>query len=201
MFSGIIRSKSKIISIEPKAKGIFLGLNNKAIFNNIKLGDSLCISGVCLSVLMKKNNEVYFEVMPETLRKTTLGKKNVDEIVNIETSLQLGESISGHFVFGHVDGVGRVTKIEKEGHNILMTITPPANLLIYFCPQGSIALDGVSLTIARLNAKTFTVSLIEDTLKKTTLSKLTVGNEVNIECDMLAKYVAEQFKNLKKIKK
>lgn len=101
-------------------------------------------------------------------------------------------------VFGHVDGVGKVIKIEKEGNNVLINIVPPHNLLLYFCPQGSVALNGVSLTIARLKSKMITVSLIEDTLKKTTLGKLTVGDKVNIECDMLAKYLAEQLKFTKK---
>lgn len=196
MFSGIIQTIGKISSIEPKAEGYLLGIENKTIYNKAKLGNSICTSGVCLSVLKKNNNKIFFEVMPETLRKTSLGEKKVGEIVNMEASLRLGEEIGGHLVFGHVDGVGVIKEIEKEGDNTLITIVPPNNLFTYFCPQGSVALDGVSLTIARLKAKTIAVSLIEDTIKKTTLGKLTVGDKVNIECDMLAKYVAEQVKSM-----
>lgn len=201
MFNGIVRSTGKIISIQPKAQGLLFGVVNKTIFNKVKPGDSICTAGVCLSLLAKKNHRLYFETMPETLRKTTWYEKKVGEIVNMEMSLCLGDKIDGHMIYGHVDGVGRVVKIEKEGDNILLTIVPPANLLHYFCPQGSVALDGVSLTIAELRSKVITVSLIEDTIKKTTLSKLKVGHQVNIECDMLAKYVAEQFKRIKKLKK
>lgn len=198
MFSGIVRSTGKIISIQPKVKGLFFGIENKAIFKKVKQGDSVCTNGVCLSVFTKKSSQLYFETMPETLRKTTLGVMKIGEVVNMETSLCLGDKIDGHMVFGHVDGVGKVTKIEEDGDSVLITIAPPAHLLTYFCPQGSIALDGVSLTIARLKTRTITISLIEDTLKKTTLGKLLIGDKVNIECDMLAKYVAEQLKFVKK---
>lgn len=194
MFSGLIGAVGKIITVEPMSNGLIVGVDNKKISAGIKLGSSVAVSGVCLSVLKKKSGKIFFEVMPETISKTTWGEKKIGEFVNLERSLRFGDEMGGHMVFGHVDGVGRVTKIEKIGANLRLTISPPVGLLEFFCPQGSVALDGVSLTIAELGEKTITVALITDTIKKTTLGKLAVGDVVNIECDMLAKYVTEQMK-------
>lgn len=188
MFTGIIESVGEILDIEPKGSGYFFSIANKTVHNQTALGNSVSVSGVCLSVVSKQTGRLFFEVMPETLRKTTLGKKQVGDKINLETSLRIGDQLGGHFIFGHVDGVGKVTAVKSEGDNLLLTLRLPQNLRKYIAPRCSVAVDGVSLTVARLTTTGFMVSLIENTIKRTTLGQLRAGDEVNIECDMLAKY-------------
>ncbi|MEK7643954.1 MAG: riboflavin synthase [Patescibacteria group bacterium] len=195
MFSGLVGAMAKVISIKPKAGGFILGVECKKISAGIKSGSSVALNGVCLSVLKKTDRKIFFEVMSETIRKTTLGEIKVGDAVNLERSLRVGDELGGHFVFGHVDGVGEIVEIDNTDGNPLLTVEPLANLLEFFCPQGSVAMNGVSLTVARLGKRTFSVALIADTMAKTTLGKLTVGDSVNIECDMLAKYAVGRINN------
>lgn len=154
----------------------------------IQLGASVAVQGVCLTVSAKKNGLLTFGVMPVTFKKTTLGKLKAGDAVNMETSLKIGDEIGGHFVFGHVDAVAKVLNVERDGETVLVTIQPPKSLLRYLVPQGSVAVDGVSLTVAKKSAANFTVSLVSHTAAHTTLGQLMPGSAVNIECDMLAKY-------------
>ncbi|MBD3311461.1 MAG: riboflavin synthase [Candidatus Magasanikbacteria bacterium] len=189
MFSGIIKEMGEIVEIKPKAQGFIFVIKELDAASRVEFGASICNSGVCLTVFEKKDGKIFFEVMPETLRKTSLGQKKIGDKVNLETSLKVGDEIGGHFVYGHVDCVGKVENIVAEGDNKLVSIKIPSEWMQYITPEGSVAVDGVSLTVARVEESGFTVSLIEYTLKNTTLGRLKIGDKVNIEFDMLAKYV------------
>lgn len=197
MFTGIIKNIGIIKKIEKKAEGLVFFVSCSDIFNQIKVADSVCTTGVCLTVFDKEDDCLLFEIMPETLRKTTLGEKTAGNKINLETSLKVGDELGGHFVYGHVDCVGLTTNIVQEGNNKLVTIELPAEWMKYLAPEGSVAVDGVSLTVARIHDKKLVVSLIEYTLDNTTLGDLQIGDKVNVEMDMLAKYVATQIMNLK----
>lgn len=184
MFSGIVKEIGSIASVDKK----HLIVSCSGIVPQVIAGSSVSVSGVCLTATAILENALAFAVMPETLRKTTLGEKRIGDAVNLESSLRLGDEIGGHFVYGHVDGVGTVTNVQKESDAILVTIKLPQELLRCMTPQGSVAIDGVSLTIARLDDDMITVSLVPYTLSQTTLGTLKNGDTVNIECDMLAKY-------------
>ena len=162
------------------------------------MGASIMHSGVCLTVvaLGERGEGSWFDVetVPETLAKTNLGRVDVGGKLNLELSLKLGDELGGHFVFGHVDGVGEVTAIQPEGQSQRVTVRPPVDLMKYFATKGSVAIDGVSLTVARANEDgTFEVAIIPHTWQVTTLGNLQVGNMVNLEIDMLARYVARMI--------
>ncbi len=146
------------------------------------------MSGVCLTVAKKVGRKIWFDVMPETLQKTILGDLKENDTVNVEPSLRLGDEVGGHFVFGHVDGIATIKQIRADGNSRLLTVRPPKELMRYMAPQGSVAINGVSLTVARVRKTDFIVSLVDYTLVHTTLKHLSKGAKVNIECDMLAKY-------------
>jgi riboflavin synthase len=127
--------------------------------------------------------------MGETLKKTTLGDKNVGDVVNLEASLRLGDEVGGHFVFGHVDATGEIKEIKKLINSYLVSVRVIQKLMKYVVPQGSVTIDGVSLTVARVGKSDFTVALVDYTLRRTTLKDVQKGDRVNVECDMLAKYI------------
>lgn len=189
MFTGIIQGTSKIID-----NGKLLTLAPHAILKKTKLGGSVAINGVCLTLVKRSVKGLLFEVMPETLRKTNLGALKKNNIVNIEPALKVGDELGGHIVQGHVDGVGTVKKIVADGYNTLVEIIVPSDLHQYLVLHGSITLDGISLTVARLGAKTVTVSLITETLIRTTWKTLAVGQKINIEVDVLGKYIKRLLK-------
>ncbi len=193
MFTGIVESIGNILEKEKSEKDIILRIHAKDIFNTVKLGSSVCVSGVCLTVSKKEDDILTFNVMHETISKTTLDTIQVDDKVNLESSLKVGDEIGGHFVFGHVDGIGTVTSIEKNGDSWLLSIEVSDSIVPFLANQGSIAVDGVSLTIAKTSGSLFTVSLVEYTWDHTTLSQLKIGDKVNIEADMLAKYIQKQI--------
>ena len=181
MFTGIIEFLGKIKDI----KGGKIYIQSKSVAGLVKLGSSVCVSGVCLTVTDIDNDVMGFDTMSETLSKTNLSVKKIGDVVNLESSLKAGDEIGGHFVYGHIDGVGEVISMEDS----LLTIKLPDDLIRYMAPRGSVAIDGVSLTIARLEDRNLTVSLVGYTLENTTLDKLKTGYRVNIEADMLAKYM------------
>lgn len=191
MFTGIIETTGRVVSVSPAR----LAVRHSTIAKRVKIGSSVSVSGMCLTVRKKKNGVLWFDVMPVTIRKTTLGKMQPDDVVNLESSLRIGDEVGGHFVFGHVDGVGTVAVVRRERHALLVTIRPPKALMRFIVPQGSVAIDGVSLTVARRAAGMFTVSLIPETLERTTLGNMQHGDRVNIECDMLAKYVGRMIRD------
>lgn len=191
MFTGIVVGKGKIIEKVAKEFGDVFVVEAKRLARKVKLGSSVSVSGVCLTVTKKRGKKLFFDVMPETLKKTTLGEKEAAMEVNLELTLKAGDEIGGHFVYGHVDGTGEVERVENQGDNKLITIKATPELMRFIAPQGSIAVDGVSLTIAAFSAGSFIVSLIPYTLEHTTLGGLEVGDMVNVENDMLLKHIRQ----------
>lgn len=189
MFTGIIHILGTVVQKKGTKELCSFEIEIPSALKSATLGSSIAINGVCLTLTKKKGNKYHFDVMKETLEKTTLSSLQVGKKVHVEPSLKVGDEIGGHFVYGHVDGVGTIQKIQKIQDTLLLTVFPPKNLLKYCVPQGSITLNGVSLTIARLTKTSCTVSLVPFTLQKTNLAILKKGDKVNIECDMFAKYI------------
>ncbi|HAZ28927.1 MAG TPA: riboflavin synthase [Candidatus Magasanikbacteria bacterium] len=189
MFTGIVQSIGTLKTKEPFRNGFLFGTQtNASLLKKLKIGSSISVSGVCLTVRNKKGNLFFAEVMPETLKKTTLGEKKIGDRLNVEPSLRVGDDVAGHFVFGHVDAPIYLREKKTEKGNIALVFAIPAQFhhLIALC--GSVCLDGVSLTVSHRTKKTCTVSLIEFTAKHTTLGNLKKGDAVNFEADMLARY-------------
>ena len=189
MFTGIIEELGEIKSIQRSSKAIILTIKAKKVLEDVKLGDSIATNGVCLTVTGFSSNEFKVDVMPETMRKSSLGELSVGSEVNLERALKLNDRLGGHLVSGHIDGVGKITNKRKEDNAILITITPDAKLLKNIIAEGSIAIDGISLTVAKLAADSFTVSIIPHTNQITNLTKKKIGDIVNLETDMIGKYV------------
>lgn len=197
MFTGIIKDKGIIKDIQ----GNRFFLKSEKIAPKLKLGSSVNVDGVCLTVSKKDKDVFCVDIMPETKRVTTLGNLKRGDQVNLEPALTLGEELGGHFVFGHIDGVGRVVARRKEKDSVILEIVPPFNLMRYIVYKGSIALDGISLTVASIERDRFSVALIPYTLEVTTLSEKKIGDKINIEVDMLAKYVEKLLKERPNIDK
>lgn len=188
MFTGIVESVGIIRGRKVVNGQLQLIVEGKKM-RTVKKGSSVSVDGVCLTVAELSGKKMMFDVMGETVGKTTLAAKKKGDAINIEPSLRIGDEVGGHLMYGHVDGVGQVASYKLQVTEGLLTIKPPLRLMKYIVQQGSVAIDGVSLTIARVGKKDFTVALIDYTLKYTTLGKLKKGDRVNIECDMLAKYI------------
>jgi riboflavin synthase len=178
MFTGIVRERARVASFD----GGRLVLESSL---DPSIGDSVAVDGICLTVAQRANGTLAFDVMPETVARA----KAFGAEVNLETALRAGDPLGGHYVQGHVDGVGRVAAVEPEGDSRRVTIEAPAEVLRYCVEKGSITVDGVSLTIARVTQAAFEVALVQHTLAVTTLGSLEPGAEVNLEVDVLAKYV------------
>ncbi len=193
MFTGIIKIKGIVQSIEKSHDLLKLRIEVKKRLKGVVIGSSVAINGVCLTVVKIVGNSYAFDVLKETTLKSTLHLLKKGDRVNVETSLKVGDEIGGHFVYGHVDGVGRVVSMEKisskKNADVLLTIVPPPRLFPYLAPQGSITINGVSLTVSRITQKNFSTALIPFTLTETMLGALQPGESVNLECDMIAKYL------------
>lgn len=161
-----------------------------AVARGTRRGDSIAVSGVCLTVAARRGGTLGFHVVPETLRRSTLGRLTVGQRVNLERSLRVGDRISGHFVAGHVDGIGVVTERRAVGGDVRLTIRLPESVdPRAVVPKGSLAVDGVSLTVGEVGPTTCTVYLIPETMRRTTLGALRTGDRVNLEVDLLSRYV------------
>ena len=182
MFTGLVREVGTVVSFEDGRLRI-----ESAIAAAI--GDSVAIDGVCLTVVDGDRKTLAFDAVPETLARTTLGSLRPGEPVNLEPALKAGEALGGHYVQGHVDGVGRIRSVEPEGDGQRVWVEAPPEILRYCVEKGSIAVDGVSLTVADLDDDGFAVALVPHTLAVTTLGRVATGDEVNLESDVLAKYV------------
>ncbi len=190
MFTGIIESVGTVTEIVPLGDDLALHVGCADIDPaTLILGESIATSGVCLTVRECTPTGFIADVSVETLRRTTLGSLATGERVNLERSLQVGDRLGGHFVFGHVDGVGRVVELQREGSGFRLAIEVPADLERLVAVKGSIAVDGVSLTVANLAARVFAVALIPHTAERTTAGSYRPGQSVNLEADMLARYV------------
>jgi riboflavin synthase len=187
MFTGIIERTASIssVSTHPGSKR----LRMETTWTDIRLGESIAVNGVCLTIADIQRQEISFDVIPETLSRTHLGLLGVGDIVNLERSVRVGDRIDGHFVQGHVDGTAPVTEQRKQGGEWRLAAEAPAELAKFLVPKGSICLDGVSLTIAALAGRRFEVALIPTTLKITNLGDRPIGWPLNLEADIFSKTI------------
>jgi len=195
MFTGLVETLGIVKRIETAGAGRRLCLESALIASALSVGESVAVNGVCLTVIAHDAQDCTFEAGPETLRRTNLGELSVDEPVNLERALRLGDRLGGHVVQGHVDGVGRILERKKQGEWEVIWFSSPADLAEQMVPKGSIAVDGVSLTVVDVAADCFSVALIPHTLVSTTLGFKLAGASVNLETDLFAKYI---WKCLKK---
>jgi riboflavin synthase alpha subunit len=189
MFTGIVRERGRVAAVHGGVEGIRLVVEAPTTAAQAALGDSIAVSGVCLTVVAADNGTLAFDAVPETLRRSSLADLAPGDSVNLEPALRAGEPLGGHYVQGHVDGLGRVRSVVPEGDGLRLSIDPPADLLRYLVEKGSVAVEGVSLTVAELDDRGFAIALVPYTLAETTLGALTPGAVVNLEVDVLAKYV------------
>jgi riboflavin synthase len=189
VFTGLVREVGTVVSVVRGAGGVRIELDAPGIAGSARLGDSVAIDGICLTVVAVDGGRLSFDAVPETLERTSLSTLEHGSRVNLEPSLRAGEPLGGHYVQGHVDGVGVVRDVRTEGEGKRIWIDAPSGLLRYIVEKGSIALQGASLTVAGLDERGFAVALIPHTLAETTLDHLGSGDPVNLEVDVLAKYV------------
>jgi riboflavin synthase alpha subunit len=189
VFTGIVRERGRVVSFEGDGTGARLQLEAPGAAAQAAIGDSVAIAGVCLTVVAVEGDELSFDAVAETLDRSSLGRLRAGDDVNVEPALRVGEPLGGHYVQGHVDGVGRVRAVTPEGDGVRMSFDAPEAVGRYCVEKGSVAVEGVSLTIAEVDDGGFAVALVPHTLAETTLGALQPGDEVNLEADVLAKYV------------
>jgi riboflavin synthase len=189
VFTGIVEELGEVVELDVTDAGARLAVQASKLAPLAQIGDSISISGACLTVVSIDNGVLRFEAVPETLSRTALGTLAVGDPVNLEDALRAGEPFGGHMVQGHVDGVGTVAAIEPEGDGYRITVQTPTELLRYLAEKGSIGVAGISLTVAALRDDGFEVAVIPHTWNSTTVSRWKVGDPVNLEVDVIAKYV------------
>ena len=197
MFTGLVETLGTVVSLTGAGAGRQLTIAAPAIAGQLVLGESVAVNGACLTVVQSDAESCRFEVGPETLLRTNLGALRVQDRVNLERSLRLGDRVGGHLVQGHVDGVGRIVRKDHDGEWVMMGFTCPPDLTTQMIPKGSVAVDGISLTLVDVARDGFTIMLIPHTLANTTLGFKQPGDAVNLETDQLAKYVKKHLDALK----
>jgi riboflavin synthase len=189
MFTGLVEAVGELLDRTPTDGGVRLRIAT-SLTPELSEGDSLAVNGVCLTVVTGAEGEIAADVGPETIRVTTLGGLGVGNPVNLERPLRADSRFGGHFVQGHVDAVGSIEQIRREAEFVWLTVSHPAALAPLFVSKGSVAVDGVSLTVAILRTNKFDIQLVPYTLEHTNLGRVRVGDRVNLECDIVGKYVA-----------
>lgn len=189
MFTGIVEEIGTVKNIIKGSRSIKLAIAAQKVLENTNLGDSIAVNGVCLTVTALGKNGFTADVMPESMSKTNMGKLKPGDRVNLERALTLASRLGGHIVSGHIDGVGEIIDMEKDDNAVRVTLTASSKVMKYIVSEGSVALDGVSLTVAHLGENDFTVSLIPHTTQVTTLLDKKVGDKLNVENDVVGKYV------------
>lgn len=195
MFTGIIEELGTISSIQWGSKSAILNIGASKILDDIKTGDSINTNGACLTVTSFRTREFSVDVMAETMRRTNLQKLTVGSKVNLERALKISDRLGGHIVSGHIDGTGTITNIKKEDIAVWVSIKTQPEISKYIIQKGSVAIDGISLTVAEINNDTFKVSIIPHTGLQTTLLSKRTNETVNIECDQVGKYVEKLLFN------
>jgi riboflavin synthase len=189
MFTGIIREVATVADVSGDGGGIRLVIEAPLTAPTVGIGDSVSINGVCLTAESVEGHRLVFHAVPETLRRSSFQGLQPGRRVNVEPALRAGDALGGHYVQGHVDGVGRLRSVQPEGDGARVVVAAPPDILRYCVEKGSITVEGVSLTVAALDDGAFEVALVPHTLAATTLGELQPGDEVNLEVDVLAKYV------------
>ena len=196
MFTGIVEEMGKIVRVEKGAKSSRLTVSGDKIFSDLKLGDSVATNGVCLTVTSFSKGIFTADVMNETLKRSNLGELRQGSMVNLERAMIANGRFGGHIVSGHIDGTGVITKIEQDDIAVWYTIRADRKIMKYIIEKGSVAIDGISLTIAKVTDNDFSVSLIPHTAKETVLGYKKTGDTVNLENDVVGKYI-EHFLSFK----
>lgn len=189
MFTGIIEEQGTVKSIIPGKNSAVITIQCEKVLEGTKLGDSIALNGVCLTVTNIGGNEYSADVMHETLRRSSLRQLKKGDTVNLERAMAAGGRFGGHIVSGHIDGTGTVVNIQEDDNAVWYTIESSVSVLKYIVEKGSVAIDGISLTVAEVSGQYFKVSTIPHTRKETNLSERKAGDVVNIECDVIGKYV------------
>jgi riboflavin synthase len=193
MFTGLVEAMGEVVAVRSRPPGVRLVLRNAEIARDASLGDSISVNGCCLTVVERSSEAFSFDAGEETLSRTNLGRLAEGSSVNLERSLQLGDRLGGHLVTGHIDAVGLLDERQDDEDWSKFWFRVPRLLTRQMASKGSVAVDGISLTLVDVEDERFSVALIPHTLQVTTLGKLRVGGEVNIETDLLAKYVERQL--------
>jgi riboflavin synthase len=189
VFTGIVREVGRVEALDGGSAGLALVVSAQGTASTTAVGDSVAVNGVCLTAERVDGGRIAFHAVPETIARTSLAALREGVEVNIEPALRAGEPLGGHLVQGHVDGVGRVRSVERDGDGLRVAVETATDLLRYCVEKGSITVEGVSLTVAELREGAFVVALVPHTLRATTLGQLSPGSEVNLEVDVVAKYV------------
>ena len=189
MFTGLVAELGSVEKLAQQGNSFHLTVAATNVMQNLKIGDSVAVNGVCLTVVRLGDASFTADVMPETVRLTNIGLLHAGDRVNLERTLRLCDGLDGHIVSGHVEGLGTIASRRPDGIAMVVTITTPPELLKYIIKKGSIAIDGISLTVTEVTETSFSVSLIPHTAKETTLGFKDVGDRVNLETDIIAKYV------------
>ncbi len=189
MFTGLIEGTGTIKALQPVSKGFSIQIESNFYLEDIKVGDSIAVDGVCLTVVSFTSKEFRADLSPETISRTTFKFRKPGDLVNLERALKMGDPLGGHLVTGHIDGVGQIKKITPLGNFFSLEIQVPKDLSPFLVPKGSIAIDGISLTINEVKEEVVTLMIIPHTYKVTTLHTKKVGDYVNIEIDIIAKMV------------
>jgi riboflavin synthase len=193
MFTGLVQSLAKVVAVVPEPPGVRLVIHEPTISATAKIGDSIALNGCCLTLVAIDSDRVAFQAGEETLSRTNLGELKSGDAVNVETSLRAGDAIGGHYVTGHIDAVGKVHARNEDGEWCTIWFQAPREQTAQMASKGSVAVDGVSLTLVDVEDERFSVALIPHTLNVTTLGRRRVGDHVNLETDVLAKYVQRQL--------
>ena len=201
MFTGIVEEMGTIAGIQKGAKSAVLTIQAEKVFSDIHIGDSIALNGVCLTVTSFSGNTYTADVMNETLRRSSLGSLTIGSKENLERAMAANVRFGGHIVSGHIDGTGTITKVEKDDNAIWYTIAAEENLMKYIVEKGSIAIDGISLTVAKRSDMDFAISMIPHTAKETVLSQKKPGDIVNLENDIVGKYIEQLMHYEKKEEK
>ncbi|WP_217912997.1 riboflavin synthase [Miltoncostaea marina] len=189
MFTGLVEEGGRVAAVAPGERGARLEIAARTVLEGLEVGDSVAVNGACLTAVEVGAGGFAVDAVAETLRRTALGALAPGDRVNLERPMRLGDRLDGHLVQGHVDGVGTVRAVRPEGESAVLEVAAPPELLRYVVEKGSIAVDGVSLTVAGRLADAFTVALIPHTMSVTTLGPQALGRAVNLEVDVVAKYV------------
>jgi len=195
MFTGIVEEVGKIVNVKKGAQSLLLTIGGNTIFDDLKIGDSVAVNGVCLTATSIGNHQFTADVMPESISMTTFTNLKVNQPVNLERAMAANGRFGGHIVAGHVDGTGRIINREQTDNAIIFTIEAPKSVMDYVIYKGSITIDGISLTIMRRTDSSFSVSIIPHTLSETILGFAHIGTEVNLETDIAGRYI-RHFMNL-----